>query len=62
MNEKKLTISSKKYKGESSVISARIPIELIKKIDDIAEKTGRTRNEILMACLEFAVKNIEIKE
>lgn len=62
MNEKKLTISSKKYKGESSVISARIPIELIKKIDDIAEKTGRTRNEILMTCLEFAIKNIEIKE
>lgn len=62
MENIKLTIPSKKYKGESAVISARIPIELIKKIDEIAEKTGRTRNEIMLTCLEFAVANIEIKE
>lgn len=57
---KKLTIPSKKYKGDSSVISARIPIELIKKIDSIAEETGRTRNEIIMECLDFAVDNIVV--
>lgn len=59
--EKKLTIEQKKYKGESSVVSARLPIELIKEIDRIASETGRTRNEILTLCLEFALENIEIK-
>ena len=59
--EKKLTIEQKKYKGESSVVSARLPIELIKNIDRIASETGRTRNEILTLCLEFALENIEIK-
>ena len=59
--EKKLTIEQKKYKGESSVVSARLPIDVIKDVDRIAKETGRTRNEILILCLEFALENIEIK-
>jgi hypothetical protein len=59
---KKLTIPSKKYKGESSVISARIPIELTKRIDAVAEQTGRTRNEIIMMCLDFALDNIVVSD
>ncbi len=59
--EKKLTIEQKKYKGESSVVSARLPLELIKEIDRVANESGRTRNEILLLCLEFALENIEIK-
>ena len=59
--EKKLTIEQKKYKGETSVVSARLPIELVKDVDRIAKETGRTRNEILILCLEFSLDNIEIK-
>ena len=59
--EKKLTIEQKKYKGETNVISARLPIELIKEVDRIAKETGRTRNEVLVLCLEFSLENIEIK-
>ncbi len=61
MNEKKLTIIARKYRGDSVVISARIANELLKKIDDIANKTGRTRNEIVQVSLEYAVDNLEIK-
>ena len=61
MEKKKLVISKKKYTGETSVISARISNDLIKEIDDICEKTGRTRNEVVQMCLEFAVDNIEIE-
>ena len=39
----------------------RIPVELIRAIDDVAEKTGRTRNEIILLCLEFSIENLEIK-
>ena len=31
MAEKKLVISSKKYTGETAVVSARLPLDLIKK-------------------------------
>lgn len=61
MSEKKLVITSKKYRGDSSVISARLPNDLIRSLDVIAERTGRTRNEIIQMCLEHSVENIEIK-
>ena len=62
MERKKLTIVSKKYKGVSSVISTRVPIEIVHRVDEIADKTGRTRNEIVLMCLEFALENLDIKE
>ncbi|MDD6980357.1 MAG: ribbon-helix-helix protein, CopG family [Clostridia bacterium] len=60
MAEKKLVIASKKYRGESSVVSVRLPNELIRHLDTIAEETGRTRNELIQTCLEFALGNLEI--
>ena len=59
MAGKKLFIPSKRYKGDTSVVSARLPNELIKDLDRIAEDTGRNRNEIIMLCLEFAIDNLE---
>lgn len=61
MEKNKLIISSKKFRGETSVVSVRLPDDLLKRIDDIAEGTGRTRNEIVQKCLTFAVDSIEIK-
>lgn len=61
MADKKLVIQSKKYKGDTAVISARLPQDLIEKIDVICQLTGRTRNEIVQMCLEFSVENIEIE-
>ena len=60
--EKKLVVSPKKYKGESTVLSVRLPLDLIKKYDEIAEKTGRTRNDLIQMSLEFAVEQIEIEK
>lgn len=59
MAGKKLFIPSKRYKGDTSVVSARLPNELIKDLDRIAENTGRNRNEIIMLCLKFAIDNLE---
>ena len=59
MAGKKLFIPSKRDKGDTSVVSARLPNELIKDLDRIAEDTGRNRNEIIMLCLEFAIDNLE---
>ena len=61
MSEKKLKISAKKYNGDTAVISARLPNDLIKKVDEICEETGRNRNEVMQLCIEFAVENIEIE-
>ena len=61
MAERKLIIPSKKYTGETAVVSARLPIDLIKKLDEICDATGRTKNEVIQMCIEFSVENIEIE-
>lgn len=62
MADRKLIIQAKKYSGETAVVSARLPNDLIKKIDAVCKATGRNRNEIIQMCLEFSVENIEIEE
>ena len=60
--DSKLIITSKKYRGETSVVSSRLTNDLVEELDKIVEKTGRTRNEIVQMCLEFAITNLEIRE
>ena len=62
MADKKLIISTKKYVGESSVVSARLPVDLIKRIDDICDLTKRNKNEVIQMCIEFAVEHIQIEK
>lgn len=59
--DKKLKVSMKKYKGETSVVSLRMPNELIDKLDAICEQTGRTRNELIIKGLDFALDNIVVE-
>lgn len=40
----------------------RMPKDMVLDLDKIAEATGRTRNEIMMLCLEYAIDNMEITE
>ena len=60
--ELKLKISPKKYTDESTVISARVPRDMLSDIDKVAAKTGRTRNEIITLSLEFALAHMEIED
>ena len=59
--DKKLKVTMKKYTGETSVVSLRMPNELISKLDVICEKTGRTRNDLIIKSLDYALDNIEIE-
>lgn len=60
MEVPKLRIEPKKYTGESTVVSMRMPRDMVKELDDIAASTGYTRTELMMLCLEFSLKNMEI--
>ena len=62
MFDKKLVISAKKFRGDSSVVSVRLPNDLIEKLDAIADQTGRTRNDIIQKCLVYSVENIEVAD
>ena len=59
MDELRLEIPVKKYTGESAVISMRLPRDMLQEIDTIAADTGRTRNEVLTLCMEFALNHLD---
>lgn len=48
--------------GKSTVVSARLPDDMIEEFDKVVKKTGRTRNELIQMCIDYALKNIEISE
>lgn len=63
INMAKLVIPKKKLKGDDGhkVFSIRIKEETITALDDIADKTNRSRNEIINILLEYGIENCEIE-
>lgn len=61
MSDKKFIIYSNRYAGETTVISLRLPKEMLAVIDRVAQETGRTRNEIVVKSMEYALENLEIE-
>lgn len=59
MDDLRFVIPRKKYTEESSVISVRMPKDMIRKADELAKESGRTRNEILLLCMEFALDHMD---
>ena len=60
MSEPVFRIPQKKYGGETTVVSMLLAKDLLKDLDQIADLTGRNRNEILTMSLEFALNHMEI--
>lgn len=58
----KFVIRTKKTYGDNMVVSCRMPVELVNKLDKIGNETGRTRNELILKCVEFALDKLEIVE
>lgn len=62
MEDEVLRIQERKYQGDTEVVSARLPSELVKELNFIATQTGRSRNEIIEMCLTFAVNRVKIEK
>lgn len=61
MAEDRFIIRARKVYGKNTVVSCRMPVEMVKRLDDIGTKTGRTRNELILRCVEFALDRLEIE-
>lgn len=49
----------KPLKNEKSVISIRIDVTTLKTIDRLANKTDISRNEMIIQCIDYSLKNLE---
>lgn len=61
--KEKLVIKKKSLKGEDGyrTFSIRIKEETVEKLDDLAEKTNRSRNELINILLDYTIDNCEVK-
>ena len=59
-NDEKFIIRAKMNYGETSVVSCRMPNEILKQLDRVSAQTGRTRNELILKCVEFALDKLQI--
>ena len=62
MAEPRLHIPHKRYTEETTIISMRMPKDMLRDIEQVAQQTGRTRNDILMLSLEFALDHMEVEK
>ena len=63
MEEKKLILVPKKFKtNETTIVSARISVDLMKKIEVLAKKANMNRNEMIQTLLNFAVDNTSVQD
>ena len=46
--------------GKSTVVSVRLPDTMLAKLEDVASKTGRSRNELVQMCIDYALARLEI--
>lgn len=56
----KFVIRPKRVYGENTVVSCRMPVEIVKKLDEVSNRTGRARNELILRCVEYALDKLEI--
>ncbi len=61
--QEKLVIRPKNLKGEDGykTFSVRVKNDTVKSLDDLAKKTGRSRNELINVLLDFSIKNCVVK-
>lgn len=63
MKEEKLIIKPRHAKGDDGyrVFSIRVKEDIVKEIDELALKTGRSRNELIGMFLEYGLRQYEIE-
>ncbi len=61
--KEKLIIKKKTLKGEDGykTFSIRIKEETVLRLDELSEKTNRSRNELINILIDYAIDNCEVK-
>ena len=49
----------KPIKQEKTIISIRLDVDILKNLDDLAQITDISRNELIVQCIDYALKNFK---
>ena len=61
MTEEKFIITPKSYRTDTTIVSARIPTDLVEKIEKLGKESNRNRNEMIQMLLTYAVDRAEVR-
>ena len=63
MSDKLIITKRNRIKGEDGykTFSIRIKDEIVANLDELSQKTNRSRNELINILLDFAVNNCEVQ-
>ncbi len=64
MDSSKLIIKAKNLLGDDGyrVFSVRLKQSLLEQIDEVSQKTGRSRNEIISLFVQYAYEHCEVDD
>lgn len=46
-------------KTEKTVISIRLDVDMLKTVDNLSAKTDISRNEFIVQCIDYVLKNLK---
>ena len=49
----------KPIKQEKTVISIRLDVDMLKKVDELSVQTDISRNAFIAQCIDYALKNLK---
>lgn len=49
----------KPVKQEKTIVSIRLDVDVLKSVDNLANKVGISRNELIVQCIDYALKNFK---
>ena len=56
----KFVVTHLRGEDGTSVISARLPDRLVQRLEDVVIKTGRSRTQVIIMALDYALDRLEI--
>ncbi|MCL2047143.1 MAG: ribbon-helix-helix domain-containing protein [Defluviitaleaceae bacterium] len=58
----KFVISQLRGEDGTTVVTARMPDRLVQRLEDVVIKTGRSRTQVIIMALDYALDRLEIED
>ena len=58
----KFVVTHLRGEDDTTIISARLPDKLVQRLEDVVRKTGRSRTQVMILALDYALDRLAITE
>ena len=58
----KFIVTHLRGEDDTTIISARLPDKLVQRLEDVVRKTGRSRTQVIIMALDYALDRLVIME